>query len=93
MMFSVVVGQVGGARVPEKLKLFLSLLAAEPVEAEPNHFGMMLDDGIVEETYCCGVVCLEWGSRLGLTDFSQGMAEGYHFQGGVIQGGKLCLNG
>ena len=50
MMLGVVVGKVGGPAGPIETKLGLGLSAAEPMEAEPNHFSVPLDDGVVKET-------------------------------------------
>ena len=75
MVFCVIIGKVGRSRVPVEAKLGLSLMAANPVDAEPNHFGMALDNCIIEKADHSGVVSLQRGGQLWPAHFSQGIAE------------------
>ena len=60
MMLGVVVGKVGGPAGPIETKLGLGLSAAEPMEAEPNHFSAPLDNSVMQESSGGGVVSLKW---------------------------------
>ena len=88
-MLGVVVSKVGSAAVPVEAELGLGMPAAEPVEAEPNHLSAPLDDSVIEEAGGRGVVCLEWGGRLGPSHFKESVAERDHFTRGMLEGAKF----
>ena len=73
MVLGMVVGQVIGSGGPVEAKLRLGFTAAEPMEAEPNHFGPPLNDGVLEETSGGGIVGLEWRGRLRPAHFQEGV--------------------
>lgn len=54
-----VVGKVGIVMVPIKMELSLRFMAAKPVEVEPNHFSVVLDDGASEKACSRRVVHLD----------------------------------
>ncbi len=85
MVLVVVVGKVGGPAGPVEMKLGLGLPAAEPMEAEPNHFGAPLNDGVVEETSGGRIVSLDWRGRLRPTHFQEGVMERDHFSSCVVE--------
>ena len=89
MMLGVVVGKVGGPAGPIETKLGLGLAAAEPMEAEPNHFSAPLDDGVVKETSGGRIVSLEWRGRLRPTHFQEGVTERDHFSSCVVESAKF----
>ena len=91
MMLGVVVSKVGSAAVPVEAELGLGLPAAEPVEAEPNHLSASLDDCVIEEAGSRGVVCLDWGGRLGPSHFKESMAERDHLTCGMVEGARFCF--
>ena len=60
MVLGMVVGQVIGSGGPVEAKLRLGFTAAEPMEAEPNHFSAPLDNSVMQESSGGGVVSLKW---------------------------------
>ena len=50
VMFCVVIHEICRSFVPIKLELVLCCSAAEPVEAHPDHFDAVLDDGVLKES-------------------------------------------
>ncbi len=84
-MFGVVIGEIVGAFVPIEAKLALGFSTSEPVDSHANHFDAACDDGVVYESDCSRIVCLD--GRLGLwpTHFSECVADGYHVTCGDVQ--------
>ena len=88
-MLGVVVGKIGGPAGPVETKLGLGLPAAEPMEAEPNHFGTPLNDGVMEETSGGRIVSLEWRGRLRPAHFQEGVTQRYHFLSSVVESAEF----
>ena len=93
VVLGVVISKVVGATFPVEAELLLGFATAEPVEAEPYHFGSTLDNSVVEETSGCGVVGLDWSLRLGPTHFFEGCTKGDEFPGGNVECRKFSFGG
>ena len=86
MVFGVIVRHVCCTFIPIKAELSLCRTAPEPMESHPNYFYAPLDDRVVYEACCGRIVCLDWGFRLGPSHFVEGITEGNHFSGRVVEG-------
>lgn len=58
VMFRKIVRQIGGARSPIYMELFLFDAVLYPVEPHVYRFGFALADMVVGQTVCCGIVNL-----------------------------------
>ena len=69
VVLSAVICKDDGSSVPVETKLALGFAAMEPVQADPNHFDLTLDNGIIHETCCRRVICLDGSFGLGPIHF------------------------
>ena len=67
-------------------ELVLGFMAAKTVETNPDYFGMVLNDSILEEAGCIIIFGLDRGFRLWPFHFSKGVVEGHHFTDCVVKG-------
>ena len=66
-------------------ELALCRLAVEPMQLHPYHLDSPLNDGVIDETGCSGVVHLYGRFGLFPAHFFQRVAEWYHFSCCEIQ--------
>ena len=78
MIFCAIIGNIVGTRSPKKPGLTLSFTAAEPVVLHVNGFGFALDDGVISNPNCGGVITL--GGRFGMnpTNLDNGLTNLEH---------------
>ena len=57
--FCAIIGKIVGTRSPPKPELTLSFMAAEPVVLHVHGFGFELDDGVISNPRCGGVITLD----------------------------------
>ena len=69
MVFSVVVGFIGGAGFPIDFELLLFASITDPVVSHVDCFGFTLSHSVVGEPVCAGVIGDEWGWWLGVSHF------------------------
>ena len=58
-IFCAIIGKMLGTRNPKKTELPLSFMAAEPVVLRVHGFGFALDDGVISNPNCGGVITLD----------------------------------
>ena len=59
VVFGVVIGEIVGTFVPIEPELALGFPASEPMDLHANHFDAACDDGVVYESDCSQIVCLD----------------------------------
>lgn len=75
VVLGVVVSKVCGSRFPLDMILALLDSVLEPVEPHVNSFGAMLFDCVVEDAIGTGIVNLERGGWLGMTELEEGLPD------------------
>ena len=68
--FCTVITFVGGPRGPVPTELALGFTASQPVESHVHWFNATRDNGLVDNSHCCGVVSLDRQMRLWLSHFN-----------------------
>ena len=89
VVFCVVVGPVLGSSIPIVSELILRCAATEPPEAHIHHFAPARNNGIINNSGCCGVVRLDWAFGLGPSHVNEGLAMWDHFPSCDEQSGKF----
>ncbi len=93
VVFCVVVSPVFGCSIPVVSKLVLKGLATEPPKGHIHHLAPAWDNSIVNNPYCCGVVCLNGALGLVPSHVDEGLAVGNHLSGSDKYGCKIQFGG
>jgi hypothetical protein len=78
VVFYVVVSPVFGSSIPVVSKLVLRGSATEPPKAHIHHLAHVWDNSIVNNPFCCGVLCLNGAFWLGPSHVDVSPAVGNH---------------
>ena len=71
MMFRPVISIVEFARTPVDAKLLLTFPVPQPIETHVHRFGAFWRDFAIHDATRHGIVGLEWGGRLLVSEFFQ----------------------
>ena len=73
MLFCAIIGKIVGTRIPKEPELNLSFTAAEPVVLHVHGFGFSLNDGVISNTNCSGVITLDGRFWMRPTHLNKGL--------------------
>ena len=93
MVFSPVVGSVGGARVPGITEVALGVAATKPMESLIHRFGVAWLYAVGDHTESRAVVGLDRCGRLLVPHLFQELLHGYCFTGVDVESTKFGLGG
>ena len=74
MVFGEIVSVVLLSSLPVDFELALSHAIADPVETHVDCFGASLLDSVIDDSFCTGIVCLNWRGGLWVAKKFQGIA-------------------
>ena len=78
MVFGAIIGKIVGTSIPKEPELALSFAAAEPVVLHVYSFGVTLDDGVIRNTNCSGVIKLDRRFGMRKTHLDKGLMKLEH---------------
>ena len=73
-----IIGNIVGTRIPKEPELALSFGAVDPVVLHVHGFGFVLDDGVIVNTNCSGVITLYGRFGMRPTHLDKGLKKLYH---------------
>ena len=69
-----VISKVSHVAFPVEAEFILGFMAAEPVEAHPDHLDLSLDNGIIDKLLSVWMGVLSWGHLISLRAFCRGVS-------------------
>ena len=78
VIFGAIIGKIIGTRSLKEPELALSFTAAEPVVLYVHDFSLTLDDGVIRNTNCSGVITLDGIFGLRPTHINKGLTKLEH---------------
>ena len=75
MVFCAIIGKIVGTRSPKEPELTRSFAAAEPVVLHVHGFGFALDDSVLSNLNCGGVITLDGRFGLRTTHLDKGLTK------------------